>query len=175
MAERQCRHPPLAWRQEDSRIFFTSPERSVSRVPYLAPLKKIQGRSFFAFYSSLISQNIYTGLRHKAAQNSLFPLNFFPKGCFPFRYATDTDRLRKRVKWREKHCFIMNIYAPSPSLTKREWYGEGIPSLMKKKTGVLSPFLFAFQNMVFRKSTYPIAPPASSKFIKEYFLHCVLP
>ena len=98
VAERQCRHPPLAWRQEDSRIFFTSPERSVSRVPYLAPLKKIQGRSFFAFYSSLISQNIYTGLRHKAAQNSLFPLNFFPKGCFPFKYATDTDRLRKRVK-----------------------------------------------------------------------------
>ena len=98
VAERQCRHPPLAWRQEDSRIFFTSPERSVSRVPYLAPLKKIQGRSFFAFYSSLFSQNIYTGLRHKAAQNSLFPLNFFPKGCFPFKYATDTDRLRKRVR-----------------------------------------------------------------------------
>ena len=98
VAERQCRHPPLAWRQEDSRIFFTSPERSVSRVPYLAPLKKIQGRSFFAFYSSLFSQNIFTGLRHKAAQNSLFPLNFFPKGCFPFKYATDTDRLRKRVR-----------------------------------------------------------------------------
>ena len=98
VAERQCRHPPLAWRQEDSRIFFTSPERSVSRVPYLAPLKKIQGRSFFAFYSSLFSQNIFTGLRHKAAQNSLFPLNFFPKGRFYFRYATDTDRLRKRER-----------------------------------------------------------------------------
>ena len=92
--------PPAqrAWRQEDSRIFFIFRAVNVSRVPYLAPLKKIQGRSFFAFYSSLISQNIFTGLRHKAAQNSLFPLNFFPKGCFPFKYATDTDRLRKRVK-----------------------------------------------------------------------------
>ena len=68
-----------------------------SRTIFSTP-KKIQGRSFFAFYSSLISQNIYTGLRHKAAQNSLFPLNFFPKGCFPFKYATDTDRLRKRVR-----------------------------------------------------------------------------
>ena len=102
--------PAFAWRKgnvatrpngrgdKKIRAFSSFSERSVSRVPYLAPLKKIQGRSFFAFYSSLLSQNIFTGLRHKAAQNSLFPLNFFPKGCFYFRYATDTDRLRKRER-----------------------------------------------------------------------------
>ena len=139
VAERQCRHPPLAWRQEDSRIFFTSPERSVSRVPYLAPLKKIQGRSFFAFYSSLISQNIYTGLRHKAAQNSLFPLNFFPKGCFYFRYATDTDRLRKRERWK-KNTASSWTYSRSLSLPHQKRAVERKERLsLKNKNGRFKP------------------------------------
>ena len=140
VAERQCCHSPWrAWQQEDSRIFFIFRAVNVSRVPYLAPLKKIQGRSFFAFYSSLLSQNIFTGLRHKAAQNSLFPLNFFPKGCFSFRYATDTDRLRKRERWK-KNTASSWTYSRSLSLPHQKRAVERKERLsLKNKNGRFKP------------------------------------
>ena len=124
VAERQCRHPPLAWRQEDSRIFFTSPERSVSRVPYLAPLKKIQGRSFFAFYSSLFSQNIFTGLRHKAAQTHFLPCIFFFRGAFLFSTRPTPDLAPEESKKEKSMLHSLLFYAPSPPSPK-ERGGEG--------------------------------------------------
>ena len=99
--------------------FLTSPERSVSRVQRHSTAKKnSRPTRHLLFIPRRKSKSISTGLRHKP-QMPRFPSWVFLFAVLFEEHATDTDRLRKRVKWREKHCFIMNIYAPSPSLTKR--------------------------------------------------------
>ena len=116
VAERQCRHSPLAWRQEDSHFFHFQSGQSVA-CKGIAQLKKTQDPLDICYLFLEESQKasvLGCGINRKCL---VFRLEFFLFAVLFEEHATDTDRLRKRVRWREKPCFIMNFYAPSPFLT----------------------------------------------------------
>ena len=98
VAERQCRHPPLAWRQEDSRIFSLLQSGQSVACKGIAQLKKTQDPLDICYLFLEESQKasvLGCGINRKCL---VFRLEFFLFAVLFEEHATDTDRLRKRER-----------------------------------------------------------------------------
>ena len=138
--------------------FFTSPGGQSAACKGIAQLKKTQDplSICYLFLEERSKTLILScGINRKCL---VFRLEFFLFAVLFEEHATDTDRLRKRVRWREKRCFIMNfIRSLSLPHQKRASGGNGrglslkeICFMKKEKTG-LKPVFLPFATFVSRK------------------------